>query len=119
MHNNKTLSTLICLLLLYVSLPVKAQEVYDVLIRNGRVFDGMGNPWFHADVAINGDRIVAVGDLTGAQGLEEIDAEGLFVAPGFIDTHTHFLMSGVFQMLYYVGPITSYGAKGGTNDPCH
>ena len=39
--------------------------------------------------------------------------------PGFIDTHTHFLMSGVFQMLYYVGPITSYGAKGGTNDPCH
>ena len=68
---------------------IPGQTTYDVIIRNGKVFDGMGNPWFHADVALNGDRIVAIGDLTEARGLEEIDAEGLFVAPGFIDTHTH------------------------------
>lgn len=68
---------------------VPGEDVYDVIIRNGRVFDGMGNPWFHADVALNGDRIAAIGDLSEARGLEEIDAAGLFVAPGFIDTHTH------------------------------
>jgi gamma-glutamyltranspeptidase len=65
------------------------QHLYDVIIRNGKVLDGMGNPWLYADVALEGDRIAAVGDLTNARGREEIDATGLFVAPGFIDTHTH------------------------------
>jgi len=70
---------------------IRAQEppTYDVLIRNGRVFDGTGNPWFYADVALQGDRIAAVGDLGAARGLEEIDATGLYLSPGFIDTHTH------------------------------
>jgi len=71
--------------------PALAQEAptYDVIIRGGKVFDGMGNPWFYADVAIDGDRIAAVGDLENARGREEIDATGLYVSPGFIDTHTH------------------------------
>ena len=69
--------------------PFQLQNSYDVIIRNGKVLDGMGNPWFYADVALNGDRIAAVGDLSDARGTEEIDATGLFVAPGFIDTHTH------------------------------
>jgi N-acyl-D-amino-acid deacylase len=64
-------------------------EVHDVLIRNGMVLDGTGSPWFRADVALRGDRIAAVGDLSHARGLVEIDATGLMVAPGFIDTHTH------------------------------
>lgn len=68
---------------------VLGQERYDVIIRGGRVFDGSGNPWFLADVAFRGDRIASVGDLTGATAATEIDASGLFVAPGFIDTHTH------------------------------
>jgi len=63
--------------------------VFDILIRNGRIFDGMGNPWFYGDVALNGDGIAAVGDLSGATGRQEIDAAGLYLAPGFIDTHTH------------------------------
>lgn len=66
-----------------------SSDVYDVVIRNGKVFDGMGNPWFSADVALNGDKIAAVGNLDGAVGREEIDATGLYVSPGFIDTHTH------------------------------
>ena len=66
-----------------------AQEGYDVLIRNGRILDGTGNPWFRGDVAIQGERIVAVGDLSDATGRREIDATGLFVAPGFIDSHSH------------------------------
>lgn len=69
--------------------PVAAQEPYDILIRNGRVLDGTGNPWYYADVGIRGERIVAVGDLDGARAGEVIDASGLYVTPGFIDAHSH------------------------------
>jgi dihydroorotase/N-acyl-D-amino-acid deacylase len=58
---------------------------YDVLIKNGHIFDGAGNPWFAADVGITGDRIVAIGDLHEAHGKREIGAKGLAVSPGFID----------------------------------
>lgn len=66
------------------------QEVpYDVLIVNGRVLDGTGNPWYQADVGIRGGKIVAVGRLAGARAARVIDAKGLYVAPGFIDEHSH------------------------------
>jgi len=65
-----------------------AAPAYDVLIRNGRLADGTGNPWFVADVGIRGGRIVAIGKLAG-RAARVIDAEGLVVAPGFIDVHTH------------------------------
>jgi N-acyl-D-aspartate/D-glutamate deacylase len=65
-----------------------AQPEFDLLIRHGKLVDGTGNPWFHGDVAINGDRIVAVGQVAGA-GKREIEARGLIVAPGFIDIHSH------------------------------
>ena len=58
---------------------------YDVLIRNGQIIDGSGNPSFIGDVGINADTIAAVGDLKNAEGRTEIDAEGLAVAPGFIN----------------------------------
>ena len=61
----------------------------DVLIRSGKVIDGAGNPWIRADVGIAGGRIVAVGKLTGEVAQRTIDADGLFVCPGFIDMHTH------------------------------
>jgi N-acyl-D-amino-acid deacylase len=65
------------------------QPAYDLVIRGGHVVDGTGNPWVAADVGIRGDRIVAIGQLTGASAKREIDARGLIVAPGFIDLHTH------------------------------
>lgn len=58
---------------------------YDLLIRNGLVIDGSGRAGYPGDVAINGDRIVAIGKLKSATGKREIDAAGMAVAPGFID----------------------------------
>jgi len=82
-----------CLLLLPVLLaalvPVSLEaETYDLVIRNGRVVDGSGNPAFFADVAVKKGRIAAIGQGAG-RAKAEINAEGLIVAPGFIDVHTH------------------------------
>jgi N-acyl-D-amino-acid deacylase len=62
---------------------------YDLLIRNARVIDGTGNPWFRADVGVRDGRIAAVGRLIRASAYREIDAAGRVLAPGFIDVHTH------------------------------
>ncbi len=79
------------LLLTAVVVPAGAteEEPYDLVIRNGRIVDGTGNPWYVGDVAIRGDRIVAVGRVPPAAAKREIDAKGLVVAPGFIDMHSH------------------------------
>lgn len=69
--------------------PSLTRPGYDVLIRGARVLDGAGSPWRWADVAISGDRIAAVGLLNGASARQVIDAAGLTLAPGFIDTHSH------------------------------
>ena len=61
----------------------------DLIIRDATVFDGLGNPRVRTDVGVTGDRIVAVGDLGAAEGDREVDADGLALAPGFIDAHTH------------------------------
>jgi len=63
----------------------QAQPAYDVLITGGRIVDGTGAPWFKGDVALSGDRIVAIGQLAGRPARQTIDASGLVVAPGFID----------------------------------
>src|SRR5439155_23508222 len=58
---------------------------YDILIRNGTIYDGSGMAPFKGDVAISRDTIEAVGQLNGAKGKREVDAKGLAVAPGFIN----------------------------------
>jgi N-acyl-D-amino-acid deacylase len=61
---------------------------YDLIIRNAKVVDGTGNPWFRADVGVNRDLISSVGTIV-EKAKREIDANGLIVAPGFIDMHSH------------------------------
>lgn len=65
------------------------QARFDVIIRNAQVIDGSGTPSFRGDVGINADTIAAVGDLSKADAEKEIDASGLVLSPGFIDSHSH------------------------------
>ena len=62
---------------------------YDLIIRNGKIVDGSGIPGFHADVVVSGGRIVEIGQVTG-DARRVLDADGLVVAPGIIDNHTHY-----------------------------
>ena len=69
--------------------PIAAPQDFDLLIRGGRIVDGTGNPSFLGDIGVNGNRIVAIGHLAGAKAKRTVDAQGLTVAPGFIDIHNH------------------------------
>lgn len=79
---------LLALALLATGSSLEAQE-RTILIRDGRLLDGSGNPWILGDVLIRGDRIAAVGRVGDVDADEVIDAGGLYVAPGFIDVHSH------------------------------
>ena len=67
------------------TMPATALSMLDLKITNGRILDGTGAPWFHGDVGIRGDSIVAVGQLQDLPARATIDAGGRIVAPGFID----------------------------------
>ncbi|MEQ9415197.1 MAG: amidohydrolase family protein, partial [Cyclobacteriaceae bacterium] len=81
----KLLTLTICSLLMGAC----TQHRFDLIIRNAQVIDGSGKASFVGDVGINADTIAAVGDLSKAVSENEIDASGLVLAPGFIDTHSH------------------------------
>lgn len=78
------ISKFLLLLVLIVS-GCSSPTVYDVVIKNGTIADGSGNPTYTGNIAINADTIVAIGELNNAVGHLEIDATGLVVAPGFIN----------------------------------
>jgi N-acyl-D-amino-acid deacylase len=63
--------------------------MFDVLITDGRIVDGTGTPWYHADVGVTAGKIAAVGRLAHAEAHTRLSAAGKVVAPGFIDTHVH------------------------------
>ncbi len=81
--------SILAFVLTVVVTPHAQQPRYELLIRNGRVFDGSGNPWFPADIAVHGGRIVAIGKLGNADAARVINASGKYISPGFIDIHSH------------------------------
>jgi len=114
--------------LLCVASTLAAQDSYDLVIRNGKIIDGSGNPWLYGDVAVANGKIVAVGRLGGAAGLpgsaqakRDIDAKGLIVAPGFIDMHSHsdtvLLEDGLAQSKIRQGVTTEVLGEGSSAGP--
>ena len=87
-----------------------------MLIRNGRVIDGTGNPWRAADIAIKDGRIAAMGRLGDAQAARVIDAAGLTVTPGFIDVHSH-AANGLSGALKEGRPLLAQGLTTVTLNP--
>ena len=98
----------------------QAAPVYDVVIRNGRVLDGAGNPWILADVAIKDGRFVRIGRVTG-RGRREIDARGKYVSPGWIDMMDQsggvLPRNGLRREQAAQGVTTAIGGEGGTPVP--
>lgn len=81
----KTVYQLFSVLILIFLIGCSAPQTYDILIKNGQILDGSGQPSYTGDVGINADTIAAIGKLENAKGLQEIDASGLAIAPGFIN----------------------------------
>ncbi|MDB5686534.1 MAG: amidohydrolase, partial [Rhizorhabdus sp.] len=79
----------------------------DIIIRNGTIIDGNGGDPFVADVAIAGDRILAVASGLIGSGTREIDASGLIVTPGFVDVHTHY--DGQATWATHMAPSSGHG----------
>src|SRR3954471_7939554 len=90
------LSAIICLALL-ASVPGAQAPGYDLVIKNGRIVDGTGSPWYRGDIAVRGDAIARIAPRIEAPAARVIDAAGKVVAPGFIDLHTH-ARRGIFQV---------------------
>jgi len=111
---------IVLLLLVSPLLLSQTKPAYDVLIKGGRVLDGAGNPWFAADVAIRGDRIVRIGRFE-ATAARVIDAAGLYVAPGFIDMMDQsagaLMLDGKAQSKVRQGVTTGIAGEGGTPGP--
>ena len=102
-------SLLSCCLLVAVGAPPALAQDYDLLIADGFVVDGTGNPWYRADVAVTGDRVVAVGVLDRSRARRVIDARGLWVTPGFVDPHSHAAGGLVSAELSHARPLLAQG----------
>src|SRR5256885_5954108 len=111
----------IILLAILATLGTRASaQDYDVVIRNGRVLDGAGNPWILADVAIKDGKFAKVGKIA-ERGRTEIDARGKYVSPGWIDmmdqSGSVLPRNGRAENKLQEGVTTAIGGEGGTPVP--
>src|SRR5215510_82304 len=88
-HKPLSLTLILALTLVMYAQGSAQQQSFDIIIRNGTVYDGSGRSPVKADVGIKGDRIAAVGNLSRATAPTIVDAKGLAVAPGFINMLSH------------------------------
>jgi len=90
MHNRRrSVFLLAVFLFLTINLCFADSTKFDAVIKNGRVVDGSGNPWFYADLGIIAGKIAKIGWIDTSEAAQWLDAKNLVVAPGFIDVHTH------------------------------
>ena len=115
--NKILLSFLILISVLPFPVLTQSDAIYDVVIRNGRVLDGAGNPWILADVAIKDGKFAAIGRIEG-KGKREIDARGKYVSPGWIDVMDQsgsvLRQNGLAENKLMMGVTTAIGGEGGT-----
>ena len=88
---------LVAALLLFPALVSSQAPTYDIILRGGRIVDGTSSPWYRGEVAIRGDTIARIARSITAPAARVIDVNGLIVAPGFIDIHTH-ARRGIFEL---------------------
>ena len=117
-----TLGLSIALVHLDAATPKNTAEVsYDIVIRNGRIIDGTGSPWYSGDIAIRDGKIVAIGNLANAQSKRMIDARGRVVAPGFIDmlgqSELNILVNPYLPSKIFQGITTEFTGEGGSAAP--
>jgi len=98
-----------------------AAQPYDVVIRNGRIVDGTGSPWYTADLAVRNGKIATIGNLAGAPARRTIDARGMVVTPGFIDmlgqSELTILVNPHLPSKIYQGITTEVTGEGGSIAP--
>src|SRR5580692_8795878 len=96
-------------------------QPYDVVVRNGRIIDGTGSPWYSGDIAIQGGKIAAIGQFAEAETKQRIDAHGMVVAPGFIDmlgqSELTMLVNPHLPSKIYQGITTEITGEGGSVAP--
>jgi N-acyl-D-amino-acid deacylase len=115
-------SLLIPALSVFCLLTAHAAEVpYDIIIRNGHIIDGTGSPWYSGDIGIRDGHIAAIGFLGKAQAKRTIDAQGLVVAPGFIDmlgqSEITILVNPHLPSKIFQGITTEFTGEGGSAAP--
>ncbi|HTC38262.1 MAG TPA: hypothetical protein VK693_04885, partial [Steroidobacteraceae bacterium] len=97
--------------------PAQPAPMYDIVIRNGHLLDGNGNPWVNADVAIKDGRFAKIGRVEG-RGAREIDARGDYVSPGWIDMMDQsgevLLKNGLAENKLREGVTSAIAGEGGT-----
>ncbi len=108
--------------LLFAPTALRAQDdLYDVVIRHGRIIDGTGSPWYAGDIGIRGGRIAAIGRLDSAAARQTVDAAGLVVAPGFIDmlgqSELTLLVAPSLPSKIFQGITTEITGEGGSAGP--
>lgn len=81
---NKFLTAILCM----AAHSTTAEQI-DIIIDDVRILDGTGNPWYQADIAVSGEKVLGIGDYGDEEAATRIDGSGLYAAPGFIDTHSH------------------------------
>lgn len=85
----KILTLTLVILIFCAAICAQNSGVYDVVVKNARVIDGTGNPWFRADIGIKDGKITKIGTISETIGVRVVDAKNQIVAPGFIDVHAH------------------------------